>query len=335
MLKALLMAQTSNLGDDIQAWPVWKFWGTVDAVLDRDTFDWWYPQTFRLDPGQRVAVVVNGWYTYNPTRWLPPSTLVPFFISVHISPEIADKFFRPEVVEYLSRFEIGARDLKTVELLKHAGLKAYFSGCLTLTVSNWLTRDCKPDKFRPLIIDLHENAFKYVPREIIRSASTLSQEISPIATTLTRVRTLLARTPIFGILKMLLSKNRADKMLLALHRPFVPSSPLLRLTLAEMRLQAMASASVILTSRLHVALPAASLGVPVVLVHPRLHEDPRFSGLSDLVISYDLNEFKDVGLALAYDQLSNPNAQLLEQMKRSLLSRLDVFRVQISYPNGG
>jgi len=323
MLKALLMAQTSNLGDDIQAWPVWKFWGTVDAVLERDTFEWWYPRKFRPEPGQKVAVVANGWYTHNPAGWFPPANLVPLFISVHVNPEIADKFFRPEVVEYLSQFEIGARDLKTADLLRHFGLKAYFSGCLTLTISNWLPKENKPKGgFQPLIIDMDKNALKYVPQEIVRSASTLSQEISTVA----RLRTHIARTPIGNFIKRTVPQRFTDKMRLTLNKVFVPKSPFLRLTLAEMRLRAMASASIILTSRLHVALPAASLGIPVVLVHAKLRQDPRFSGLSELVTSYSLDEFKDVGPDLPYDKLSNPNTQRREELKKLLMERLEAFR---------
>lgn len=326
MLKALLMARTSNLGDDIQAWPAWKFWGGVDAVVERDTFEWWYPPGFRPGREQRVAVIANGWYTHNPDRWFPPPNLVPLFISVHVAPEVASRLLRPEVVEYLSQFEIGARDLQTLELLESFGLKAYFSGCLTLTVSHWLPRTNPPEQFRPLIIDMDSEALPFVPEEILEQATSLTQELSHGAEALIRARGRIARTSVGIAVKKLVPRPLIDKAWLQILGSLVPKKPMGRLVLAEKRLEAFASASLILTSRLHVALPAASLGVPVILVHPKLREDPRFRGLSDLVNSYSTEEFRDIGQNLPYDKMSNPNMDKLQYLRQKLLERLHAFR---------
>jgi hypothetical protein len=63
-------------------------------------------------------------------------------------------------------------------LLKSYGLKAYFSGCLTLTVSHWLSRTAPLKEFRPLIVDLDKEVMDYVPLEIQNASIDNTQEIS-------------------------------------------------------------------------------------------------------------------------------------------------------------
>jgi hypothetical protein len=330
------MARTNNLGDDIQAWPAWQFWGrNVDAVLERDTLEWWYPLGFDLKPEEKVAIIFNGWLTHNPRGWFPPQNLSPLFVSLHIAPEIAPKFFRPELVEYLSQFEIGARDLATLDLLKSYGLKAYFSGCLTLTVSHWLSRTAPPKEFRPLIVDLDEEAMHYVPLEIRNASINSTQEISNQTSAVLKLIPKITQMRWTKALKTILPRSFLDSSYFVFRKildmsPGVPKSPLSRLVLAEERLRLLSGASLILTSRLHVALPAASLGVPVILVHPRLHEDPRFSGLSGLVNSYTLEEFREVGHDLSYDKLTNPGLGEIDSLKEAILARLNEYRSSVS-----
>ena len=337
MKKALVMARTNNLGDDIQAWPAWQFWGrNVDAVLERDTLEWWHPPGFDLKPEEKVAIIFNGWLTYNPKKWFPPQNLSPLFISLHIAPEIAPKFFRPELVEYLSQFEIGARDLATLDLLKGYGLKAYFSGCLTLTVSHWLSRTVPLKEFRPLIIDLNKEAMRYVPLEIQNASINDTQEISSQTSAILKWISQVTKMRWAKALKTIVPRPLLHSLFYPVLRktldmsPGLPKSPLSRLVLAEERLRLISGASLVLTSRLHVALPAASLGVPVILVHPRLHEDPRFSGLSGLVNSYTLEEFREVSHDLSYDKLTNPGLREIDSLKEGILARLNEYRSSVS-----
>ena len=336
MKRALLMARTNNLGDDIQAWPAWQFWERdVDAVLERDTLDWWYPPRFSVKPGQKVAIILNGWLTHNPGKWLPPNNLLPLLISLHIAPEVAPKFFRPEVIEYLSQFEIGARDLSTLDLLRSYGLKAYFSGCLTLTISYWLGRVVPSEAFRPLIVDMDKEALRYVPSEI-RNAAVYTQEISRTASIVVAALSKIVRAKWTKTLKSIFPQPHLDSLYFSLfHRipnlfPDMRKSPFSRLLLAEERLRLLSSASLILTSRLHIALPAASLGVPVILVHGKLYEDPRFTGLSDVVNGYTLEEFRDISQSLVYDKLINPRSNKIRKLKEDLLARLNTYRLNVA-----
>ena len=78
---------------------------------------------------------MSGWYMWHPERFRLHPLINPLFISIHISPSIADRMLTIGVIEYLKKHEpIGARDSGTQQLLEKHGIKSYLSGCLTLTL---------------------------------------------------------------------------------------------------------------------------------------------------------------------------------------------------------
>jgi hypothetical protein len=96
MKKALVMARTNNLGDDIQAWPAWQFWGrNVDAVLERDTLEWWHPLGFDLKPEEKVAIIFNGWLTHNPKKVVSTSESIATFYFTSHCPRDCPQVFPP------------------------------------------------------------------------------------------------------------------------------------------------------------------------------------------------------------------------------------------------
>lgn len=81
----------------------------------------------------RVNLIMNGWFTWNCSKFLPPKCINPLFVSFHLTPPKAKDFFTPEIIEYLKRYQpIGARDTLTMQMMKEHGIDSYFSGCLTL-----------------------------------------------------------------------------------------------------------------------------------------------------------------------------------------------------------
>ncbi|SDR83236.1 glycosyltransferase [Microlunatus soli] len=60
--------------------------------------------------------------------------LRPIFVSFHVN---SRQMITPEAIEYLKKYgPVGCRDWTTVDLLLSAGVDAFFSGCMTTTVSN-------------------------------------------------------------------------------------------------------------------------------------------------------------------------------------------------------
>jgi hypothetical protein len=131
---------TNNLGDEIQSIAATNLLPKVDYYLNRDNL---------REEGNKLTedvwTVMNGWYGQYPERWPPGRKIRPLLTSMHLteaSPSSkyglipAEYFLIPPISTYLREHApIGARDMHTLNLLQKAKIPAYFSGCMTLTLS--------------------------------------------------------------------------------------------------------------------------------------------------------------------------------------------------------
>ncbi|MFO1067210.1 MAG: glycosyltransferase [Geminicoccaceae bacterium] len=165
-----LAATSSNLGDHIQslamlrhiaryATPDWRFTGKEVASIVADLRTTWgdgvadaaQPAPVSLlevdrdcvqaeadkHPGRIIWLPTFGWFMHPPFgARLPlpfPDNVRPFFISLHLN---RSHHLTPEVIAYLKRYEpIGCRDWATCYWLRNVGVEAFFSGCVTVTLS--------------------------------------------------------------------------------------------------------------------------------------------------------------------------------------------------------
>lgn len=131
-----------NIGDYIQTAAQEQFWSKTDMIVDREHLD-----AVHTENGEKVNLIMNSWWMWNPESFPPSEDINPLFVSMHISPNIADRMLRPESVDYLKRYEpIGARDKGTMAILDKFGIKNYFSGCLTLTLGKSYSDHHRSDK---------------------------------------------------------------------------------------------------------------------------------------------------------------------------------------------
>jgi polysaccharide pyruvyl transferase len=114
---------------------------------------------------------LNGWFLDCPEHWPPSDSLRPLIISFHLTRDIVAKFNARLIppasavlhsaagLEYLKRHQpIGARDLDTLAQLQSAGVHAYFSGCLTLTLQAPQSRRERTDVYA---VDLPDQVFAH------------------------------------------------------------------------------------------------------------------------------------------------------------------------------
>lgn len=130
---------TQNIGDEIQSLAAWGRLPAPDYFLDRDNLK---AEGDAIEG--HASVIMNGWYGQWPENWPPSEKIRPLFVAIHITKEpVASRLgvrpdeymLAPSLVKYLRRHApIGARDLATLQLLQNAGIDAYFSGCMTLTL---------------------------------------------------------------------------------------------------------------------------------------------------------------------------------------------------------
>lgn len=239
---ALLTYRTRNIGDDIQSVAARQYLPQVDALVDREHLN-----DFAAD--EPVRIILNGWFTHRPENWPPARALRPLFISFHVTDEVlpmnvsglraARHFLTGAPLEYLrTHAPIGCRDEATARLLNAAGVPAFFSGCLTLTLQNPWPREARED-------------------------IVCCVDVSP------------------GVQQHVAAHADA-KVISCSHGIHEDAPAAVRLERAEAALATYARARLVVTSRLHCALPCLAFGTPVVFVDA-VKDRYRISGLLKLL----------------------------------------------------
>lgn len=207
----VLQAITSNLGDDIQTLSALQF-APDAAIVSRD----------EIGNEQRdLTIIGNAWWMEGECYPRPDQHIIP--ISMHIA-----KKTRRNLCEWLRSIEpIGCRDLYTLRKLQRNKIKAYFSGCLTLTFPENKKQRTGGIVYTDMIPD------HWKPKEGIFSEHILYN---------------------YGDL----TSNQ-------------------RLEQAQQTLDLYKNAELVITGRLHAALPCLAFGTPV-LVNTDVWAKERFSG---------------------------------------------------------
>jgi hypothetical protein len=277
---------SENIGDEIQSLAAAQFLPRVDTIVERDRLHW------QADRGE-LFVILNGWFTRQ-RAWPPPPNLRPLFVSFYAHRQ-AD-LIRPEFSEYFKAHEpIGCRSPATAKAFMNIGVEAYFSGCLTLTL-----RLPKRERDGTIYaVDVEADLFEaLVPGRVRQRCIHLTHDFPAVCSGTARKWMWGAHTFIFRVL------NKLDH-----NRRLMPSTRYFfdlrrheyRMLLAKETLDRYLAAGLVITSRLHVAMPCLALGTPVILLKKGISKDPRFEGLRDLV-----NYLDERSSSTAYDWNAYP-----------------------------
>jgi len=308
---------TDNIGDDIQSLAAKQFLPQVDVYLDREHLN-------EVRSDGKIKVIMNGWFMRDPRNWPPSDAIDPLFISFHISPKSANKLTSSKSIKYFKKYEpIGCRDYYTLGLLRRKGVNAYFSGCLTLT----LTSKTRRRSNEILLVDLHMKALKVIPLRILKSSTIITHYPSSLANKLAIIEQTIAMftktkfPPLYNLLR---------------NSPWIPSRSLStfksqkisiskRLMIAERILKRYSKAKLVVTSRLHVALPCLAFNTPVIFVHWNL-KDPRISPYLRYLNAYSLKEFKSKIHEIDWDNPKpNPNPNGIYKLRENLVKTVKKF----------
>lgn len=198
-------------------------------------------------------LIANGWYQHEFDKFPPPTEVIPFYISVHIA---KSDFIKIKTIRehFKKNAPIGCRDSKTLWLMRGFGIPAYYSGCLTLTFNN--SNSFQGNKSEVIWVD---NIDHPIPLKIEQKLNELIPEGF----------TKISHDPLSRFLKF---------------ETYVEDNTELTFSLFEKYEQA----KLVLTTKIHCALPCIGMGIPVILIHPN-PKDPRLSVLNKLItiISYD------------------------------------------------
>ena len=232
---AALTYDTDNLGDDIQTLAALQFLPGVHALVQRE-----WPATWNI--GAETRLILNGWWMHHPERLVfMKAGLVPLLISIHLSePNILRRGFS-SVTAFLS--QPGLRSA----LEQHGPV-----GCRDWSTVELLTRAGIGAYFSGC---LTTTLFALTTEQRERDGRILLVDVpGRYATAIRRAIT--------------------DPVITLTHQLPRGLDPVRRLLLAEDRLTQIQKAKLVVTTRIHAALPCLALGTPVVFVPPT-RGDPR------------------------------------------------------------
>lgn len=149
---------------------------------------------------------------------------------------------------------IGCRDEATFQIISKEGVQAYISGCMTVLFPK---RKKEPKKKKVFLVDLPRSVQRVIPSEIKNKAEWVSHEI-PINEHNSHEREI----------KRL--EDEARRMLLRYKD----------------------EATLVITSRLHAALPCMAMGIPVILLREGI--DERFSFVEKFLPIYNITNRKEI-----------------------------------------
>lgn len=267
-------ARFFNVGDNIQSLAAKQYLPQVDALLNRE----------RLADydGEPIKLIMNGWFTHNVSNWVPSDKISPLFVSFHMNNTAAPYMLNEKGLAYLKKYQpIGCRDQFTADTLIKHGVEAHFTGCLTLTLDSYKVDDSQRGEDIYIVDPLYnypraEKVF-YNLKESVKSilngkAFKLKKKDKHI-------------------------KNFIDAEVLekATYINQEPTSNTYtdeeKFAMAEALLHKYAHAKLVITSRIHCALPCLALGTPVIFVNgfDSFVDSCRFDGILELFNRIDVD----------------------------------------------
>lgn len=266
--------RTFNVGDNVQSLAAKQFLPRVDTYINREKMADYH--------GGKTAMIMNGWYTHNVMNWVPSEDIDPLFVSFHINNTAAPLMLSEKGIAYLKKHQpIGCRDQFSVDTLKAKGIDAYFTGCLTLTLDSYKVDDSERGDDIYIVDPLYGypswEKVTYDYKRFLRSLQ--NGDVFKI-----------------GKKKAHLSNFIDEDLMNTAH--FVnqePDGKILnddqKFAMAEDILKKYAKAKLVITSRIHCALPCLAMGTPVIFVNgfASFVDSCRFEGILDLFNRIDVN----------------------------------------------
>lgn len=266
-----------NVGDDIQVVAAEQLMPRVDGIVQKERIS--------LYEGPLARMILNGWFMHSPQYWPPPPAIDALLTSIHINPAVADKMLDGAGRGFLAdREPVGARDMETLGVLRSRGVDAYFSGCLTLTLDR--SRFCPAHTPRSGIV-IADPLYKIAPAVGAREVLSRARRGNFFAGTK-------FKSAESTFLSEVIPESLLDRPVTrTYHSLSLPDMSYERRREQAIRLlEVYANAELVITSRIHCALPCLAFGTPVIFVNcglEKVTESARLKGLLEFfhVISFD------------------------------------------------
>jgi hypothetical protein len=247
-----------NIGDYIQSIAARQFLPQVNAFIERDSIADYQ--------GDRVRVIMNGWWHIFKGNAVPSQQIDPLYVSIHIT---NPKEVPAEAIAHFKLHEpIGCRDHATMNFLQGQGVDAYFSGCMTLTLGK--TYAVPPAERTNTVY--YVNFDRNVLINYMKSKMFITVGFTPPK----------VRQRLHNIVNMFFPEYAQCRHIYRDHTFPLTLSEDDRFCIADQFLRDYARAKLVITSKIHCALPCAGMGTPVLLMMTN-PQDARFGGIKELL----------------------------------------------------
>lgn len=277
--------EITNIGDYIQALAARQFLPRVDGYVDRELL-----KSYSEEP---CKMIMNGWYMHDTTQWPPTDLITPLFVALHMNVSAREGMLSKEGIDYLKGHQpIGCRDINTADVLKSKGINSYFSGCLTLTLGYKYHSAEKEEKCYivdpkiPIskdLVSIIKDVFYFILKR--KDVNTVTSKLfSDVNMKKKRLASRFLRT----YSKHIELKTLVEAEYIQQQNKFYATQLKTeeeRLQEAERLVKKYAKARLVITSRIHCALPCLGLETPVVFVYNEDIDEVskcRFGGLKEL-----------------------------------------------------
>lgn len=267
--------RTYNVGDYVQSLAARQYLPRVDQFMNRETLG-----EYSGDP---TKLIMNGWWTHNIHHWVPSDKIDPLFVSFHMNNTAAPFMLSKKGITYLKKHApIGCRDKFTAQILNEKGIDAYFTGCLTLTLDNYTVDNAE----RGEDIYIVDPFYNYPKSDDLLSSvkSAVRGVMSGEAFQLGKIDKTLKKIVSPELLK---SAKYVTQVL-----PEGKQTDEEKFAYAEDCLKKYARAKLVITSRIHSALPCLAMGTPVIFMNAfnSFVDTCRFDGILELFNRVDVAE---------------------------------------------
>ena len=332
-----------NIGDYIQSIAALQYINDEYITIDRERMDEY--------DGDEVKLICNGWFMSDSKHWPPSEKIHPLFIAFHITPDAKERILSKKGIGYLKKYEpIGCRDKETMAILQENGIRAYFSACLTLTLN----------KSYPCY-EKREHIY-FVDPQIIRPKS-LVETIAILKHTLTNIQTISKLIPKIGsnyfakkngfLWKLIYtsvfykqySSIFSDELLINAkfisHEKELPDATDIQASFeyAHSLLEKYSHAVLVVTSRIHCALPCTSFQTPCLFVDRDGLSQKRFEGLTDFlnVLTLENNRISPSENCIPHlsnliDGIITPSSKIINR-KDQIQYAEELYRITSNYLN--
>lgn len=234
-------------------------------------------------------MLFNAWWTPQAFNMHEHDNVIPIPVAVHLSMNAVQKSNMD--LKFLQEISpIGARDTFTLDFLQEKGIPAFFSGCMTLFMQN-------PSASLP-----KSNTIYLC--DVFRWFKGMS-------------------------LESLLPQHIVHDTVRVTHEIHMKTESIKRFLKGYELIEKYSRAKLVITSRIHVALPCVAMDIPVIFVdHPSIFSPIRIAGLTDLFQTVHAREDNSQELIRFFQEYPwdnprpNPNPEKVQRLKESILERI-------------